>query len=817
MAVLPTFHRVQNPRAFAAHMLRATEPLAERDAQRAYQQDPDAVGLRGSVPVAQADMSSRVSEAIGLRPGQAVNREQLERVFAGKRADGADLPRAARSRRDVQVVVITAAPHISHSIGRALSKTAAAAALHDSALRGANADMMRAFEEGVGGWTRRGAQGKGGEEQGHIARIEVEHRTTRRTKDGLSKPMSHVENIVPNMVVTASGHVGAMNLRRMKGRLASLETVFQESLHRRMEAFGANVKMVDGVSVLADVPERLVAAWSRRTVEAEANAREYALAKGLVWDDLPKAAQTKLVKVGARVTQGSRYDGVADREAWTKEAATFSLEPRDFVDPARAQATALPAPAAAPRSLLEASSAVRRASAETMQKAMQVNEAARAAGQPAPTATQAARRHSLGTVLAESTAVMRAAVLKLAPPPSQQARQNLSALTAAVRQRTAAMLRPAARVVARQVGMEVNAWVQAYRLQGLIKAGKAVTRYVMAGGLAQHAAAVAHAAQDTARAAQAGAGAMRNAWASRRFARLAAAGNDALRHAGAAQPVAARQAAVATATAAAPESPLERRAREIREAAQGVAAKAPASRPPRMTKAEKKAAMYGPPVPASVVAFNATKTAFMKRDDIKVLRRGERERRWAEETPGVLAMLGQGPSPAVTPTVATSVTAGATPSVTAPVSLSVTDPVATGVTEPVTTPAGTAVVVPIRARDAILAAHGSPQAALNSYARLVGHRVARGDVSLSEAVFMTYDRWKKITDPKVVAGADVDQVMGAIEKRVVATAEDAYARQTQREGAALAPTVTFREVPMEAEESTQQPRARPGAGQQQSA
>jgi len=80
----------------AKHLLEHTLPAEQMKIAEYYAggQGTDealAQGM-GCVPTPRADMHPDVAAALGIKPGQMLNEEELANVLAGRRADGAELP-----------------------------------------------------------------------------------------------------------------------------------------------------------------------------------------------------------------------------------------------------------------------------------------------------------------------------------------------------------------------------------------------------------------------------------------------------------------------------------------------------------------------------------------------------------------------------------------------------------------------------------------------------------------------------------------------------------------------------------------------------
>jgi TrwC relaxase len=501
-----SIHAVRSPERFVAHMLAATEAPAVRDMAAATQPlSADAAAYRGSIPVLRPDLDREVAEAFRVHPRRTPTRAQLEAMYGGRRADGEPLARGATAAPKNTVVVVRADAHVSWSIARNLCRTPEARALMDAAFWRANHRMMARWEQDIGGWTRRGRGGKE-EQQGRVLYVSHPHTTSRATRTGWVGPMHHVENVVPNAVVTPKGHVGAIDLKRAWRRRMETERGFQSLLHEESQALGLPTELRNGVCVATDVPDSLVEAMSRRTREAIENARTYAAANAgvnpadepavnRIWRQLPAAAKAKLVKAGARVTQGSRKDGLADPAAWAREAAEHGYPVRDPFDPNRAR---------------------RATAAEVL---------AEDAPRPSLLArTQALRERVVEMALRQRIPV-RATIRAIAPPATDEQRAAVHARTAAVRQVAEGLAAAAADATKRRATTEFAVEIRRYRLRQFAAAlggvARAAPRAVSA--LRERTAAVKEAATDILAAARAGGAMLRATWRGRRIRRAAAA------------------------------------------------------------------------------------------------------------------------------------------------------------------------------------------------------------------------------------------------------------------------------------------------------
>ncbi|HEV7267580.1 MAG TPA: relaxase domain-containing protein [Falsiroseomonas sp.] len=323
----------------ADHLLQPTEPAEERNRAAEMTRELPGGEHEGTVPRVRRDLPPEVGEALALDPRRTPTREDVVNLAAGRRADGTEARKLrirSYERQDgklhagVDFLDITLSTETSWGIARWNSATPEGRAILDAVVHRAADDAM-AFAERELGFTRRGAGGRGGEEPGSIGWVRFTHHTARPTKDHPASPDWHMQHLIPNAVVTGRGHVGAMNLRRMTGFVHVLGAYFHARLATRGREAGMRVELDPrtGSAVLSDIPQSLREELGRRTREAEAEAKAYARRRGLDWDTLSAKRRTRLLKVGARRTQASGRDGMAELENWRAVFARHGLRPMD--------------------------------------------------------------------------------------------------------------------------------------------------------------------------------------------------------------------------------------------------------------------------------------------------------------------------------------------------------------------------------------------------------------------------------------------------------------------------------------------------------
>ena len=353
MVARTPFIAAHEKQAVGDHYMHPTESDEERDRSDAYQGLPHpGPDHTGTVPRLRADTTPAVAAAMGFDRSRPPTRSEVHEVAGGYRADGKPIARSAygnrwtsrrganrsddaKGHRRTDFVDVMLYPHPSWGHAHANAKTPAGAATILAVVNAAADDTMAGVERKMG-WTRRGKGGRLGPEPGDLTWIRFLQHTPRPTKtDGSVAPGLHVHNLTPAVVVTESGHVGAMDTNRKRG--LTLGDDFNLALEFRGKEAGIAVEMRNGVAVLSDVPQGVVDRFATRTEEAIRNAQDWVAKKeGKDLSELPPERQSAIIHAGARATQGGPRDGMADRAKWRAEYAAMGWPPVDVARPARA-------------------------------------------------------------------------------------------------------------------------------------------------------------------------------------------------------------------------------------------------------------------------------------------------------------------------------------------------------------------------------------------------------------------------------------------------------------------------------------------------
>jgi len=298
----------------------------------------------------------RVLGLFGVPPGHAITREELDRIGSGRCLDGSTLrwPSASRPlftpRISVAYLGLCLSAHKSLSLAWALAPVPSEAALIVQAHRDA-VDAALLQVEAELGRARRGRGGAAGHDPGPIFWMLFHHYTARPTPgakgageagqgnaDPTGSPQLHTHVAIPNVTMTADGHVGGLDLQRLNGRLMQFGALYQAHLATALRQLGAEVglDLETGAARLLGVPNEACRAFSRRTAEGTRAAQRYAERIGLDWDDLTAGHKVALIKNG---TQGDprspKSDDVGDWAAWRRQADALGWRPRPLLRPDR--------------------------------------------------------------------------------------------------------------------------------------------------------------------------------------------------------------------------------------------------------------------------------------------------------------------------------------------------------------------------------------------------------------------------------------------------------------------------------------------------
>jgi hypothetical protein len=310
----------------------------------------------------------RFKAALGVPAHREATADEIMQLENGRLANGrlidmADYRRQIHATRPpVGFVDMTFSADKSLSVAWALAPTEAERAALLEIHRHAVADTM-AYAETQLGVARRGQGGGDGVETGELGWISFQHYTARpavdierRDREGraytdirevplqTADPQLHTHVTVFNSVLTDSGHIGAVDLDRLAGRVKELGAVYHANVAARARQLGIETMLDErtGAARLAEIPHSMRELFSKRHIEADEAARDFALRKGVDWDAITADQKIALLKAGAAETRQAKTEtaeGVeqkSDFAVWREQAAAASYRHRSVLRPDQA-------------------------------------------------------------------------------------------------------------------------------------------------------------------------------------------------------------------------------------------------------------------------------------------------------------------------------------------------------------------------------------------------------------------------------------------------------------------------------------------------
>lgn len=326
----------------------------------------DGAELVGSKSQA-ASWRQRLLGLYGVR-GPDISPEVLEHIRAGRRADGrlidpGELAQGlTASRAAIGYVDLCWSADKSVSLAWAFAPTEAERNIIAQAHRDAVDTAMRHVETEIGR-ARKGKAGRAGYEPGAIGWIAFEHYASRPTVEIVRNdpatgeprteivslkvagdPQLHTHVAVPNLVLTESGRVGALDLQRLEGRIHEWGALYQAHLASNLRRAGIEVALDSerGSARIVAIPEAVRAAFSKRTEGGVDAARRYAAEQGLDWDGLSPDQKIGLAKQGVQGNpRQAKQDDLSDWASWHRQADAIGWQPASVIRPDAAVSVAL--------------------------------------------------------------------------------------------------------------------------------------------------------------------------------------------------------------------------------------------------------------------------------------------------------------------------------------------------------------------------------------------------------------------------------------------------------------------------------------------
>jgi hypothetical protein len=302
----------------------------------------------------------RLETALGAK-GKELSVEKRENILSGQLADGRDLSDRAymtlleASKSRIGYIDLTFSAPKSLSVAWAFAPTNAERAMMHQAHSDAIESVMGIIEKEIGR-ARMGKGGKDGYEPGSIGWVSFDHYAARPTVAVVTRDEQgyeatelhsvtgsdgrvpgdmqvHTHVAVFNVVQTASGRVGGLDLAQLDGRVHEWGALYQAYLADNLRRHGVEITLDARTEMarLGAVPERVAAHFSKRTVSGTEAARAYAQSRGLDWDSIDAEHKIRLLKSGVQDPRGAKSDDVSDLATWQKMAAAMGYRHRSVL------------------------------------------------------------------------------------------------------------------------------------------------------------------------------------------------------------------------------------------------------------------------------------------------------------------------------------------------------------------------------------------------------------------------------------------------------------------------------------------------------
>jgi conjugative relaxase-like TrwC/TraI family protein len=239
------------------------------------------------------DISPDLAARLGLR-GQPLTQERVANLLSLKRADGDEIEgrkkhnaREDGSRPPIGFLDLTISAPKSVSVAWALAPNQAERDRFLSIHRSAVEKTMQYVAEQIG-YTQRGGWKNRRSEFGEITWISFQHYTSRPVDDQAADCQLHTHAVLLPHVLTGSGHIGALDLDHLSGRIKEFGFVYQAFVAAESRRLGVRTEVDErtGTVRYPGIPDHIIELFSKRTKEAITKAQEHAARMGLDWREL---------------------------------------------------------------------------------------------------------------------------------------------------------------------------------------------------------------------------------------------------------------------------------------------------------------------------------------------------------------------------------------------------------------------------------------------------------------------------------------------------------------------------------------------------
>ena len=289
----------------------------------------------------------RFLEIFGVGADRPLKEAERANIAAGRRADGQALrpgqlvEALSATRARIGYIDLCWSADKSVSLAWAFAPTQAERAIIMQAHKNAVREAL-SFVEAEIGRARKGKAGRGGYDPGQIGWISFDHYASRPTVETprvdpetgeaytelvtlkvAGDPQLHTHVAIPNVVLTAEGRVGGLDLQRLEGRVHEFGAYYQARLATKLRQLGVDVVLDEetGAARIAAIPRHVLEAFSKRSMNGAEAARAYAKDLGLDWDSLDPARKIGLAKRGVQGDPRQvKQDDMSDWAAWRRQA-----------------------------------------------------------------------------------------------------------------------------------------------------------------------------------------------------------------------------------------------------------------------------------------------------------------------------------------------------------------------------------------------------------------------------------------------------------------------------------------------------------------
>lgn len=294
------------------------------------------------------DMHPLVAQGLGIDPAEPLDRDNINALLAGRRADGDFIagkhyaeerrlpvdPKTGEERFSKPIGSYDFCPTPDKSVSVAWGFAGPAEqAMIFNAHREAAREAVAYIASEVGK-IRLGDGGKDGTEAGHVGWLEFTHHTSRRvqikegdiTRDaGPGDPDLHTHFLIPNAVFGESGKVGSLDTAAIGGFIFEADAFYHARLGQKLRDAGFEVELDQrtGAARMPIIPNEVRDLFSKRTNMGEALARKFTAEQGETWEELSqdqREARMKAATQAREQKQKGGKDDVANVASWRDQA-----------------------------------------------------------------------------------------------------------------------------------------------------------------------------------------------------------------------------------------------------------------------------------------------------------------------------------------------------------------------------------------------------------------------------------------------------------------------------------------------------------------